>query len=218
MRALPRAMVVLSLAALCASSASAQPEPPAAGYPPQQPAQVPRWAHPEPHPGQSVGPQRSGFTLLLALGVGYQNNNPDDGEREVDTLALGGLNLGIGGFVTNDVALLFRVSSTTAFLDEGPFDSVTSFSGVGGFAVQYWPLDALRLEVGAGLGFHNYEYRAGNLTIRRDEGGLGLILAVAGAFWQTEGHALLLGIDYAPAFVEDGPVHNLGFTFGWQLL
>jgi hypothetical protein len=204
--------------ALLARASSAQEDAPAAGFPPSEPVQVPRWAHPEPDPTQATGPQRSGFTMQLALGVGYQSNDPDDDERAIADLALSGLNLGIGGFLNPDLALLFRLSATLAFLDSGPFDSVTSSSGVGGLALQYWPLQALRLEAAAGFGYHKYEYQADRLTITRQEGGLGLIFAVAAAFWQNENHSLLVGIDYAPAFVEDGPVHNLGFTFGWQLL
>jgi hypothetical protein len=51
-----------------------------------------------------------------------------------------------------------------------------------------------------------------------NESGLGLIMGVQFAVWQSGRHSLFLGLDYAPAFTDPGTVHNIGILFGWQLL
>jgi hypothetical protein len=154
-----------------------------------------------PGAAQETAPNRSGFTLLLNLGVGFQHDQ-FIGSTES---GLGGINLGLGGFVSDDTALLFRVSGTNV-----SYDGVWQTSGMGGAAVQYWVDDKLHLEGGAGVGFWDVE--------GVNESGLGLMLGAGYSIWNNAGHNLYIGVEYAPAFTDPDTVHNVGIVFGWQLL
>jgi len=152
---------------------------------------------------------RGGFTLLLTMGLGLQNN----GWIEESGVGLGGLNLGIGGFVSPDLAVMFRASGTNVDFDRSKYFNVsTNFvSGVGGVSVQYWANNVVNLEGGAGFAFANADPGP-------DDSGFGLIAAIGFSFWHKGKHSLQFGIEYAPVFLDSGNVHNVCFTFGWQLL
>jgi len=151
---------------------------------------------------------RGSFTLLLNLGVGFQRDSYVD---QTET-GLAGLNLGIGGFLTEDVALMFRWSGTTGV----NYTAYSQTSAVYGPAVQYWIDDRLALEAGAGVGM----WRAFDAVTDEDviESGLGMILGVGYTLFGSGKHAFRLGIEYAPAFTEPAWVHNFGIVLGWQLL
>ena len=148
-------------------------------------------------------PDRGGFTMLLNLGVGRQN----DGALPDAKTALAGLNLGIGGFLTDDLALWFRASGTTAQYDEFGFDQT---SGFGGPALQYWVNDKFNIEGGVGAGLWVVE--------DTDETGLGIMLGMGFVIFNSGRHNLQIGVEYAGAFTDPETVHNMGLTFGWQLL
>lgn len=86
-------------------------------------------------------PDRGGFTLLLDAGLGLQH----DGYFGETEAGFAGVNLGIGGFLTRDLALVFRVSGTTV-----SYDGLGQTSGVGGPTAQLWLNDRLHLEGGVG--------------------------------------------------------------------
>ena len=155
---------------------------------------------------------RSGFTMLLNLGLGRQETKPDKGDGD-SALGLAGLNLGLGGFVTEEIAVMFRFSGTNVQYDQGGIE-VTGLSGVGGPAVQYWVNNNVNLELGGGVGIFNTE--AGGLS--NDERGYGFIVGANFPIWWNEGHALQVGVELAPVFIDDAKVYNAGVTFGWQLL
>lgn len=144
---------------------------------------------------------RGGFTLVLDLGLGLQH----DAAIGTTESGLAGINLGIGGFLTDRLALLFRASGTNV-----AYGPVRQVSGTAAPALQYWASDRLSLTGGVGMGFWSVE--------DFNESGLGLVVGVHYAIWQSGRHSLFLGVDYAPAFTEPETVHNLGFLFGWQLL
>lgn len=146
-------------------------------------------------------PQRSGFTLLVNLGYGYQN---DEFLPEAKS-GLAGLNLGIGGFLSSDLALWFRASGTNV-----SYDSFRQISGVGALAVQYWVTDRLNLEGGVGGGFWDDEDTS--------ETGLGVVVGAGLVIFNSGRHNIQLGVEYAPAFTEPETVHNVGITLGYQLL
>jgi hypothetical protein len=150
---------------------------------------------------QETVPNRSGFTLLLNLGVGFQR---DEFYGSTET-GVGGINLGLGAFVNDDLALMFRLSGTNV-----SYGGTRQTSGVGGPALQYWVNDRVHLEGGVGIGFWDVE--------GTNEGGLGLIFGAGYSVFNNTGHNLYLGVEYAPAFTEPETVHNFGIVFGWQLL
>lgn len=150
-------------------------------------------------------PERRGFTILVNLGVGIQHDE-FFGDSAV---GFGGANLGIGGFLTKDLALMFRFSGTNVTYDQGLFGNFGQVSGVVGGTVQYWASDRFSLEGGLGLGFWNDEFEFSDPA-------LGLIFGAAGTVFNRGKHNLVVGGEYAPAFTEGGTVHNLCFTFGYQ--
>lgn len=148
-------------------------------------------------------PERDGFTMLLSLGAGLQ----DDGALPESGTGFGGLNLGIGGFLNERVALWFRVSGTTVTYDT-PFGDLTQTSGFGGPALQYWVSERFAVEGGLGFGFWSAE--------DADDTGMGLMLGGDFVVWTNGPHSLHLGVEYAPAFTDPDTVHNYGLVFGWQ--
>ena len=162
-----------------------------------------------PADGQDAGRwDRGSFTLHLNLGVGFQH----DSYFEQTETGLAGLNLGIGGFLTDDVALMFRWSGTTGV----SFEHYSQTSAVYGPAVQYWIDDRLAVEAGAGVGM----WRAYNAIVDEDviESSLGMILGVGYTLFGAGKHGFRVGLEYAPAFTEPAWVHNFGIVLGWQLL
>ena len=147
---------------------------------------------------------RGGFTLLVNLGVGIQN---DTGIEE-SAVGLAGANFGIGGFAAPDLAILARFSGTVASYDT-LFGDIQQVSGVFAPTLQYWASDKVNLEGGVGAGVWNADDES--------EVGVGLILGVGFTLWNRGKHNLQLGLEYAPAFTEPGAVHNFGITFGYQL-
>jgi hypothetical protein len=152
-------------------------------------------------PVSGQGPDRSGFTMILDVGIGLQK----DAAFPESEVGIGGINLGLGGFVNENTAVLFRASGTTV-----DYGGVTQTSGVGGPAVQYWVDERLAIEGGIGLGFWDVS--------GTDDTGLGVILAASYALWNRGSHNLFIGAEYAPAFTDPETVHNFGIVFGWQLL
>jgi hypothetical protein len=152
------------------------------------------------------GPDRSGFTLLLTMGVGFQKL---DAGRDWGT-GLGGLNLGLGGFVSPNLAVLFRFSGTNVRYGE-PYEFLGDIvSGFAGPSVQYWASDSFNFEGGLGVGVVGYE----NGGSRR---AVGALLAAGYSFYHKKKSSLQVGIEYS--FVASwGGAHNLIIAFGWQLL
>ena len=160
---------------------------------------------PEGHDAQGATPRtRGGFTVLVNLGIGVQT---DTGLDESAT-GLAGANLGIGGFVTEKLAVLGRISGTNVFYDLGGFGEIQQVSGVAGATLQYWATDRLVIEGGGGVGFWTAEGES--------QRGFGLIVGASGVVFNRGKHNLLVGVEYAPAFTDSGTVHNLGVTFGYQ--
>ncbi|MFC2085822.1 hypothetical protein ACFLRO_01275 [Bacteroidota bacterium] len=153
----------------------------------------------------AVGPNRSGFTLFLGLGVGFQS----DAVIEESAVGLGGLALGLGGFVNENLAIMVRVSGTTVEYSTDQF-SLTQTSGVGAITLQYWPSDKFNLEGGPGMGFWTTEFS--------DDQAFGLIAAAGYSVFQSRKVNLQVGAEWAPAFTEGGTVSNLSLNFGFQLL
>jgi hypothetical protein len=166
--------------------------------------------------GGDDGSHRSGFTLELTLGVGYQIYSPDKGDSR-KKVGLSGLNLGIGGFLNKDMAVLFRISGTNVTHDVSGLD-MTTISAVGGPAVQYWFSNNVKVEAGAGFAVVRAEASAGGVTISGDDEGWGGILALGYDLWHNDNHSLQVGLEYAPAWYDELLIHNVGLTFGWQLL
>lgn len=127
-------------------------------------------------------------------------------------MGLAGLNFGVGGFLTRDLPLMFRLSGTNVAYDFGPSGDYRQVSGVAGPAVQYWLSDRFNLEAGAGVGFWS------SPDTDEANGALGIILGAGVTIFNRGRHNLQFCVQYAPAFTDPGTVHNVGVTFGYQFL
>jgi hypothetical protein len=147
-------------------------------------------------------PTRSGFTALVTLGLGVQR---DDFYEETVT-GLAGVNLGLGGFVTDQIAILGRFTGT-----RGDYGFVQQTSGVIGATAQIWLNSRVAVEGGAGLGFWSDDDEDSDV-------GFGLIVGALASIISRGSHNLVGGIEYAPAFTSAGTVHNIGFVVGYQFI
>jgi hypothetical protein len=153
-------------------------------------------------PRVTQGAPRSGFTILVNLGVGVQR----DDCCAATTTGLAGANLGIGAFVTDTIAVLGRFSGTN--VSHGFGDQT---SGVLGGTVQVWVSDRFAIEGGAGMGYWS-------LGSGLSEVGFGIIVGATGIIISRGNHNLIAGVEYAPAFTDPATVHNFGFTIGYQFI
>lgn len=130
---------------------------------------------------------------------------------EETAFGLGGLNVGVGGFINPNMALMFRIAGTNVHYDFGGLGNYNQVSGVTGGVLQIWLSNRVNVEVGGGLGF----WSGGDDT--SDTGG-GLILGAGFTVFNRGKHNLQIGVQYAPAFTDPGSVQNISFTFGYQFL
>jgi hypothetical protein len=149
-------------------------------------------------------PDRGGFTFFVNGGLGIQN----DAALEETAVGISGINFGVGGFLTKDLAIVGRYSGT-AVSHETPVGDINQISGVFAPTLQYWASDKMYLEGGVGAGVWNAEGDSNQ--------GLGLILGAGFTMWNRGKHNLQVGFEYAPAFTDPGTVHNFGITIGYQL-
>ena len=147
---------------------------------------------------------RGGFTILVDAGVGIQN----DTSIEETAVGVAGLGLGVGSFLNEDLALMFRFAGTRVNYDLNGFDYGQT-SGFAGPSVQWWLSDRFNVEAGAGLGLWRGDTGEDNVAG-------GLLFGAGVSIFNRGKHNLQLGVQYAPAFTEPGTVHNFGFTFGYQ--
>lgn len=50
-----------------------------------------------------------------------------------------------------------------------------------------------------------------------DDWGFGLLTGVGVAVWQNREHAITVGVEYVPSFLERVTLHSAGVVVGWQL-
>ena len=146
---------------------------------------------------------RGGFTAMVDLGFGVQH----DAAIEETGVGVAGVNVGVGGFLTDNLAVMFRLSGTSVVYDLGA--DYGQMSGVMGPALQFWLSDRFNVEAGGGIG-----YWRGDTD--EDNQGLGLIFGAGVSIFNRGKHNLQVGVQYAPAFTDPGAVHNIGFTIGYQ--
>lgn len=171
-------------------------------------------------------PIREGFTLELGLGGAMTVVSREVGTVIYDrgqlsstssneTSAHSGfapLSLGIGGFITEDWALLFRASGTSFFHDERQWLNV--FSGI---AVQYWPTDRFMLGTGIGIGTF---MSISNDSSSDQSGNRGLALSARAGYSVVSGqtNALRLAFEVTPAYYEHSRVTGVAMGLEWQML
>jgi len=162
-----------------------------------------------------LGRYRRGFTLQIGAGIGGQRQNTTSIEP-FTSVAVGGLNFGIGGFVERWIALTARVAGSIAFPPPKTF-ATASVAGVFGTSAQFWPLDWLRIEIGAGLAYQRVRRRELE-GVSYGNFGVGIISSLNFVFWQQQENTLQIGLTYTPLFVPGAPVHAWSINLTYQLL
>ena len=154
--------------------------------------------------GRALAQDRGGFTAMADIGLGVQI----DSAIEETAAGLSGVNAGVGGFLNENLALMFRIAGTNVAYDLGgvDYDQVSGFAGP---SLQYWLSDRFNVEAGGGVG-----YWSGSTD--EDDQGFGLLLGAGFSVFNRGKHNLQVGVQWAPALTEPGTVHNFGFTFGYQ--
>ena len=133
-------------------------------------------------------PRREGFTLELGLGGAVTSVSGVPGLSGAVRPGIGGLSLGLGGFVSRDLALSLRITGSQSWATNAGGDtSMISFGAVG-LGVQYYVTDRVFAGASAGLG---------HLTAVPLDGGSSYVEAgIAGsgrvgwAFFTTKEHQL----------------------------
>jgi hypothetical protein len=153
------------------------------------------------------GPARQGFTWSLSLGIGLINVSPDGAPSE-SRFGLGGLDLAVGGFVNENLAIIFKASGATVFED-----GATITVAIGAGAIQFWFGDSFRLE--AGLGLHITRVEAGGFGFEGNAPGIYLSPGFQISEWGF-GNSLQLAIEYAGGFYDGGRIDAVGFVLAYQ--
>ena len=132
-----RACILVAVGLAAPSVAAAQPGAPLAPTPPCVPA-------PAAPTAPATGPDRSGFTVEVGVGLSVFRHEADWGDSAT-RVGITGLNLTLGGFLSQHLAVGLRVVEDQAYHDHH-----AHAIGLLGPAVQYWFDD--RIFVGAQVG------------------------------------------------------------------
>ena len=197
---------LLSLFVPAVAVAQPPPPPPAPGYGPQ-----PAYAQPS---------LKQGLTFEANLGVGFMwvESDGDESDKEV---ALGGLNLGVGGWLNERMALSLRIAGTTYTDSEGDVD-LRFTTGILGPHLQYWVDDHFWLGGGAGIGVAAVTIEGPGISESESETGFGLDLRAGYTFSTTSEHTWNVSFELTPSFItindRDYTFYGAAVLFGYQHL
>lgn len=150
-------------------------------------------------------PERSGLTLMVNVGPGYQY----DGQFNSSGAGLGRVSLGIGDFLKSDLGVFLRFSITKAEHTEGFFPQRLS-SGFGGFALQFWQNSRFFIETGLGVGFTVEEFTS------RPQRGISALLGSGVTLYDLGKSNIHLGLEYSPVLIRSDLFHTVGLNIGYQ--
>ena len=155
----------------------------------------------------SQQPMRKGFTLVVKAGTGFQQ----DGRFNESAFGLEGFDIGLGEFLTEDLAVMLRVSTV-----EVTYDNLFGFNQVSGFAgatLQYWMNNRFYVEGGPGVGFSRIKNVGDNTAV-----GISALAGVGMSVHAWGKHNILVGIEYSPSFyTSESTIHSAGLKVGYQL-
>lgn len=159
--------------------------------------------------------ERHGVTV--ELNVGYGSVWPSVNGMSADQQhGLAGVDLGVGGWATSQVAVFGRIAGTSVQLEDG----LQLITGVIGPALQIWPNDHAWFGLGAGLGFIQLSKSGASQTER----GWGLDLRAGVTLNRESENTVSVSVEYIPTFFDiagsrdDVDVHALCVLLGYQHL
>jgi hypothetical protein len=159
-------------------------------------------------------PERNGFTLELGIGLGFMHVFPEQGDSTND-VGLAPLSFSLGGFINNQMAIMFRVAGVSN-LEEVAGEKYITFLAFAGVQFQYWITDDFFVSGGPGIASLG-SAKAGDFfdTIERDRG-FGLSLRGGFSFANWENHSLRVTLELFPSFFENGSAMGEAINFEWQ--
>ena len=211
---------------------AAAPAPPPPGYAPPPPGYAPPppgYGPPPPgyappgYAGQPYAPYapppvaswRHGVTFEANLGVGFVWAHAD-GETSDSETGVGGLDLGLGGWINEHAALSVRIAGATFDVND-----VRISAGFVGPSLQYWADDHWWLGGGAGLAFlaaSSTSFGGSSAT----ETGFGLDLRAGYTFATSSPNTFNLSLELNPGFYSDNgndvSITSFAILFGYQHL
>lgn len=204
MRLLSLALLTL-LVAPTAVFAQPPPPPPPPGYGP-----APGYG-PQPGYGQ---PQnlKQGLTFEANLGLGFIWAEADGQETDKE-VALGGLNIGLGGWISPQLAISLRIAGVTYSEDVGDQTARLS-TGFFGPSAQYWVNENAWIGGGIGMGFVAVSFDGDT----ESETGIGFDLRGGYTFSTTSENTWNISLELTPSSIEDVNFYGFGILFGYQHL
>ena len=214
MRLLALAAALAAILIPAAAIAQPPPPPPPPGYGPA-PAPAPGYGY-----SQEPVEHRHGMTFEANIGLGFMWVESEGQESETET-ALGGLNIGVGGWLNPRTAVTLRIAGTTYFESEGDVD-LRFTTGVVGPHVQYWLNDNFWLGGGAGIGVASVTIDGPGISESDSETGFGLDLRAGYTFSKTSENTFNVSFELSPSFItineQDFTFYSSAILFGYQHL
>jgi hypothetical protein len=153
------------------------------------------------------------MTFEANLGMGWIHGSTDSGSHTTD-LSLGGLDIGLGGWVTPQLAITGRIAGVT---DPENGGRVTSGVFVG--ALQYWPTPNVWVGGGLGLGFLGVTLDSGDSN---STSGFGLDFRAGYTFNPDDDNTFNVSVEVTPTFLDDngesGTFTGVALLLGYQHL
>lgn len=172
------------------------------------------YSQPPPQPGYG-GPSpaaslRNGMTVELNLGIGWAHaSDGDSGASTTSDVVLGGLDLGVGGWLNSKMALTGRIAGVS-----DSQNGVTAVSVFVGPSLQYW-LDN-HFWLGGGAGFARVAAFSDGDSIGIN--GFGLDLRAGYTFTQNSENTFNLSVELTPGFYDGGNITGIALLAGYQHL
>jgi hypothetical protein len=160
--------------------------------------------------------RRSGFTMEFGLGYGgLQIASLDQYGPEKAGTGFEPHALSLGGFVTNNLALMARWKSTYQVMQRGPDDSVHRFLGTLTVHAQWW--FAERWFTGGGLGVAAFGFGFGSDPDDPAWSIGGATSARVGfAFARLKHHAFIVSVEVVAGFFRHGAAVGETANVSWQ--
>jgi hypothetical protein len=186
-----------------------QPPPPQGGYyQPQYQAQ------PVYQPQQPTT-LHNGMTFELNLGIGWVRVSPEGEDGRTSDLGIGGLSLGVGGWINPQLAITGRIAGVT--LTEGDARASAIFFGP---SAQYWVDPHFWVGGGLGLGLLAGTDSSGNSE--DSISGFGVDLRLGYTFNEGSENTINTSLEINPGFFSENgssaTITGIGILLGYQHL
>ncbi len=170
-------------------------------------------AHAQPAAPLPEGPNRQGFTIELDGGIGATRVTGANIPNGLATRpSVGGIDIGLGWFVTSEVAIELRLSAQTYWLPLIDTNHIASHAFIGP-AFEWW-LGRGYIGGGAGLGVDGGQDQGGSNT--DNVIGLGFTGRSGYAISQNEGSSWRISYEVNFGWLEGRRALSAAFLIGWQ--